>query len=60
MNTEALKKNLEQKTIDVIEKGGGSTLVQAFTDAKQACSNAGVSDEEIVEIVNAATQGVKR
>lgn len=60
MDKEALKADLERKTYEVFERHGNSLVVQAFTDAKKACLDAGVSGEEVNEIVHAASQGVKR
>lgn len=60
MDTESLKKNLEQKTFDVFEKHGGSLVVQAYTDAKTACLDAGIPEAEVNEIVDAAIRGERR
>lgn len=60
MTQEQLKEELRRKTNDIFEKGGGSLVVQAFTDAKKACADAGISDEEIAKIVYATTAGVER
>lgn len=60
MNHEALKAELERKTYDLFEKRGGSLAVQAFTDAKKACLDAGIPEQEIVELVHAASQGARR
>lgn len=60
VNKDLLKRDLEQKAVDLFEKRGGSAAVQVFTDAKQACLDAGIPWEEIVEIVHAVTRGVGR
>lgn len=54
MDMEWLRRDLNLKTREVFEKRG-SAAIQAFDDAKRACAAAGISDDEIKEIVYAAT-----
>jgi hypothetical protein len=60
MNKEALKAELERKASDLFEKRGGSLAIQAFYGAKKECLDAGVPEEEVTEIVHAASQGSRR
>jgi len=59
MNTKALKKDLERKTHDVFEKPG-SIAIQAFYEAKRACADAGIPEEEIQGVVYSVTSGVTK
>lgn len=57
---EKLKKRLEERTCNLFERGGGSVDVNLFFDAKAECIRAGISEDEVESIVQAATEGAKR